>query len=200
MKRFCAAVTVCIALLAAESQASATTYIYTGNPYTDYAGSGLANFGTNMTGTVTFNIDTSAKTGGPDLTTPFDVSSLIMSSGSFTFDQTALVGGFSFTNGNITGWQIYFINNFTDHSGVNTFGSTTAGGFGDEVTGTLGSATSEHCGPDGANIPACAGTWSITSSVSAVPEPSTWAMLLLGFAGIGFMAYRRKSEPALMAA
>ena len=26
----------------------------------------------------------------------------------------------------------------------------------------------------------------------AVPEPSTWAMMLLGFAGIGFMAYRRK--------
>jgi hypothetical protein len=24
---------------------------------------------------------------------------------------------------------------------------------------------------------------------AAVPEPSTWAMLLLGFAGIGFMAY-----------
>jgi hypothetical protein len=35
---------------------------------------------------------------------------------------------------------------------------------------------------------------------SAIPEPSTWAMLLLGFAGIGFMAYRRKSKPALMAA
>jgi hypothetical protein len=27
---------------------------------------------------------------------------------------------------------------------------------------------------------------------SAVPEPSTWAMLILGFVGIGFMAYRRK--------
>jgi hypothetical protein len=35
---------------------------------------------------------------------------------------------------------------------------------------------------------------------SAVPEPSSWAMLLLGFAGIGFMAYRRKNKPALMAA
>ena len=35
---------------------------------------------------------------------------------------------------------------------------------------------------------------------SGVPEPSTWAMMLLGFAGIGFMAYRRKSKPALMAA
>jgi Domain of unknown function (DUF4082)/PEP-CTERM motif len=35
---------------------------------------------------------------------------------------------------------------------------------------------------------------------AAVPEPSTWAMMILGFAGIGFMAYRRKSRPALMAA
>jgi hypothetical protein len=29
---------------------------------------------------------------------------------------------------------------------------------------------------------------------SAVPEPSTWAMMILGFAGVGFMAYRRKSQ------
>jgi hypothetical protein len=35
---------------------------------------------------------------------------------------------------------------------------------------------------------------------SAVPEPSTWAMMLLGFAGLGFMAYRRNSKPSLMAA
>jgi len=31
-------------------------------------------------------------------------------------------------------------------------------------------------------------------TVSAVPEPSTWAMLLLGFAGIGLVAYRRKQN------
>jgi hypothetical protein len=31
---------------------------------------------------------------------------------------------------------------------------------------------------------------------AAVPEPSTWAMMLLGFAGVGFVAYRRKSKPA----
>jgi hypothetical protein len=37
-------------------------------------------------------------------------------------------------------------------------------------------------------------------STSAVPEPSTWAMMILGFAGVGFMAYRRKSKPALLAA
>jgi PEP-CTERM motif len=34
---------------------------------------------------------------------------------------------------------------------------------------------------------------------SAVPEPSTWAMIILGFAGVGFMAYRRKSKPVLVA-
>jgi Protein of unknown function (DUF642)/PEP-CTERM motif len=36
--------------------------------------------------------------------------------------------------------------------------------------------------------------------ISSVPEPSTWAMMILGFAGVGFMAYRRKSKPSLMAA
>ena len=39
-----------------------------------------------------------------------------------------------------------------------------------------------------------------TPAVAAVPEPSTWAMMLLGFAGIGFLAYRRKSKPVLMGA
>jgi PEP-CTERM motif len=39
----------------------------------------------------------------------------------------------------------------------------------------------------------------VLTSISDVPEPSTWAMMILGFAGIGFMAYRRKSKPALMA-
>ncbi|MCK1636018.1 PEPxxWA-CTERM sorting domain-containing protein [Bradyrhizobium sp. 157] len=38
------------------------------------------------------------------------------------------------------------------------------------------------------------------STVDAVPEPSTWAMMILGFAGIGFMAYRRKAKPAGIAA
>jgi len=35
-------------------------------------------------------------------------------------------------------------------------------------------------------------------SVAPVPEPATWAMMILGFLGIGFTAYRRKSRgPAL---
>jgi PEP-CTERM motif len=34
------------------------------------------------------------------------------------------------------------------------------------------------------------GIFASSDAVAAIPEPSTWAMLLIGFAGIGFMAYR----------
>jgi hypothetical protein len=33
-------------------------------------------------------------------------------------------------------------------------------------------------------------------TVTAVPEPQTWAMMILGFMGVGFMAYRRKNGSA----
>lgn len=37
-------------------------------------------------------------------------------------------------------------------------------------------------------------------TIAAVPEPSTWAMMILGFAGVGFIAYRRrKQSPAFTA-
>jgi hypothetical protein len=39
------------------------------------------------------------------------------------------------------------------------------------------------------------GSFSATLDVApAVPEPSTWAMMILGFCGLGFMAYRRKQN------
>jgi fibro-slime domain-containing protein len=37
----------------------------------------------------------------------------------------------------------------------------------------------------------------VDGAISAVPEPSTWAMMILGFCGVGFMAYRRKSQGSL---
>jgi hypothetical protein len=39
-----------------------------------------------------------------------------------------------------------------------------------------------------------------TLSVSAVPEPSTWAMMILGFTALGFMSYRRGRKMAAVAA
>jgi hypothetical protein len=40
----------------------------------------------------------------------------------------------------------------------------------------------------------------ITGAPAVTPLPSTWTMMILGLCGIGFMAYRRKTKPALMAA
>lgn len=36
---------------------------------------------------------------------------------------------------------------------------------------------------------------SVEETVNAVPEASTWAMMILGFIGIGTLAYRRRSQP-----
>jgi hypothetical protein len=40
----------------------------------------------------------------------------------------------------------------------------------------------------------------LTNSVSGVPEPSTWAMMLLGLGGLGFAGYRRSRKAAALAA
>jgi hypothetical protein len=37
----------------------------------------------------------------------------------------------------------------------------------------------------------------VVDNVAAVPEASIWAMIILGFAGVGFMAYRRKTVAQL---
>jgi hypothetical protein len=37
-------------------------------------------------------------------------------------------------------------------------------------------------------------------SVAAVPEPSTWAMMILGFAGVGYMTYRRRKQSTALSA
>jgi hypothetical protein len=35
---------------------------------------------------------------------------------------------------------------------------------------------------------------------ATAPEPSTWAMMVLGFAGLGFAGYRRTRKAAAVAA
>jgi PEP-CTERM motif len=39
----------------------------------------------------------------------------------------------------------------------------------------------------------------LTTNISGVPEPSTWAMMMLGVVGLAFKAYRSKSKLALNA-
>lgn len=54
-----------------------------------------------------------------------------------------------------------------------------------------------HDGLNGATLES--GGFSIEAPVvTAVPEPSTWAMMILGFCGLSFMAYRRKQNGPLL--
>jgi hypothetical protein len=64
--------------------------------------------------------------------------------------------------------------------------------------GTISSGTLFHCNGGCANdlqdnlASDLTGTFS--PQITAVPEPSTWAMMILGFAGVGLMAYRRSRK------
>lgn len=51
-------------------------------------------------------------------------------------------------------------------------------------------------GPFGRDSDPLTGTFTMNA---AVPEPATWAMMILGFAGLGFMAYRRRQNGAATA-
>ncbi len=69
------------------------------------------------------------------------------------------------------------------------FGLSTSPNHGNGGTGALFAA-------DITNANGITGPVGALTLTAAVPEPSTWAMLLLGFAGVGFAAYRRKTGPA----
>jgi len=135
-------------------------------------------------------------------------------------NATFAVGNGSTNNGSTTAGAGFISPGAT----VSTAGSLITGGFNENGTYTvnLGQvydvmlSTYVNCGNPGGSMCSASIDPIITddsqnsslvfsagfgdSAVGAVPEPSTWAMMILGFAGVGFMAYRRKSKPALMAA
>jgi len=85
---------------------------------------------------------------------------------------------------------IYTPGDFLSFQGVSfTTGATNYNLYGDNGTFVLGNAICTAC--SGGNE-----TKVNLTITEAVPEPSTWAMLILGFIGIGFMAYRRKDSSA----
>jgi hypothetical protein len=68
----------------------------------------------------------------------------------------------------------------------------------DQPVGTFAVGTSESLGERIALNPyPQTNTLSFDFSIFVVPEPSTWVMLLLGFAGLGYLGYRqtRRAKP-----
>ncbi len=83
------------------------------------------------------------------------------------------------------------------HQGLGfTFGANVNGssGYAYFLAGKLGGDTYYYGDYSGNGT----GTLTLTPvlGVAAVPEPATWAMIILGFFGVGFLAYRDKSRAA----
>jgi hypothetical protein len=110
---------------------------------------------------------------------------------------TALVNGNNFT---ATTSGLFF--NFSSNSGGNLLLYNMDGGFNDVCFNDKSESCSDNRSAVGltvgdqsigANFISETGNFEI-GAVAAVPEPSTWAMMILGFFSIGFMAYRRKQN------
>jgi PEP-CTERM motif len=124
--------------------------------------------------------------------------------GDFTVSGVDYANLASVTSGGINGESVEFTDAFRPGYALDTFtldlcNVGTLIGFSGAIT--TGYASSECGGPGFCDINVEILGQGTIAEVAAVPEPSTWAMMILGFGGLGFMAYRRKQAgPALSAA
>jgi hypothetical protein len=142
-----------------------------------------------------------ASTGGPHITFAFDLDKAI------TFDDL------TFTNPSKSDFDFV-----EDKSAGPTFGTFTDGiqgkwnGTENHFAGPIdftiaGISVSDFIhNPEGywaaADVQGSIGTGEAAGPIgihTAIPEPSTWAMMLLGFAGLGFAGYRKAKRNAVAA-
>jgi hypothetical protein len=196
------------------SPANATTYDYTGQPFTSFEGPCNASSCTSITGSVTFDFDTSNFTGTLTLSagdtaslsegiSPSLVSAAIGANPNFpsftewfnppadTYGFTSqLTGSLTLVDGAVTFWVLDGSTGQTGCGGgpgcasgassvysLPTYDSSTTNGY-------LVSASASNSG---------GGSW--TEETASVPELSTWAMLLVGFAGFGLLTRRSQKLP-----
>jgi PEP-CTERM motif len=119
--------------------------------------------------------------------------------------RTAKYTGFSFEMGSATNgetWELYGSNSLTTGytalmSGISQGTDVTLSGTNDSYSYyAFGMAPNQSSG-NNVLLVSIDGTAPPSGINPGVPEPSTWAMMILGFFGVGFMAYRRKNQTSL---
>jgi PEP-CTERM motif len=126
----------------------------------------------------------------------FQINIYTASGSLFTTLSSNVAGSYEyFTNDYVSsygGEQLGFIQSATDYLAVVV--PTTFDGNGAVVPGpsavSYGAASYAEVGPNYAYI-------ATGNIVASVPEPSTWVMMILGFAGLGFLASRRRGQMSI---
>jgi len=172
----------------AASAAQATIYTYTGNP----------TFSTGSYLTATADLNCAGPCAAGDYVYATSISEFSLSvhsaSGAVLQSLTSNTPGVSFgpfgnsylrldAGGQVTSWFLYLDGNGSQTPQIYTMKDALG-----PPSFTMDYGYNYFCDTTYVNLLDTPGTW----QVAAVPEPSTWAMLILGFAGIGFMAHRRK--------
>lgn len=130
-----------------------------------------------------------------DITAQQNAINLLLGPGNYTVDWTALTnGGLIVSNGETTA-----LNALLASAG----GQVLLGFHWGNVPGDAGNVSAfylwNNAAPGSIHLTSSDG-WSnavLYKTGGAVPEPATWAMMLLGFAGIG-ASMRRRTKPMLM--
>jgi hypothetical protein len=155
---------------------------------------------TNGTQPVQVNILSSSNGAQPLGTTGNYLSVLGGGSENVTFSNRS---SFSFFWGSLDNYNTIVVHTTTDGD-VTFLGSAIPGLVGNGVEAT-GCQTLTNCNRyftfaendssliTGFSISSSSNSFELTN-ISAVPEPATWAMMIFGFFGVGFMAYRRNNK------
>jgi hypothetical protein len=186
-----AAFALAIALAPVDSAlADVVTYDYTGLAFT-HANLPFA-VGESVTGTMSFAAPLAAGLNLADETTSavfsFTVGPETMTN--LTFSSQPSISHILISTdsaGNITAWNIDV--GLGGNGDIHLWNVPSQGLLGDQATVGAFFTGPETPGATPFGGEPLAGTFTIAE---AVPEPSTWAMMILGFFGIGFMAHRRK--------
>jgi hypothetical protein len=113
----------------------------------------------------------------PGVETAVSATIAVFSAGAFTPGTLSLFEGSPFTGSLIQTTALAFAGSAYTASFTDKLGP---GAYYEEITGTV-------------NVPVLGIGGTVTTS-SAIPEPSTWVMLALGFAGLGYAAVRRSAK------
>jgi hypothetical protein len=185
--------TLAAALALAASTAQAVTYTYSGNP----------TFGTGSFVAATADLDCAGPCAAGEYVYSSGISefslSIYSNTGSLLQSLSSDTPGVSLgsygnsylmlnASGNVTSWFLYLDGNGSQSPQIYTMRDALG-----PPSFTMDYGFSSDRDTTYVNLADTPGTW----QVAAVPEPSTWVMLIFGFAGLGFMACRRRSVGAL---